>query len=340
MNREGPRYAPEVQQNVAADDLGVIVDALVRAGVPASVGPNGQLMADGIEVPIESKRLTVVTLTTARGLPTPGEGVLGVVVADRISGDARQELASRGWGWVDRRGHLRLWTEGLRIATEIEPLRSEAPSERFASVFPPVGTEVALALLEEPKRDWSVTELAARIGRSAGGVSERLRALRRAGLVDRRNQPMVPELFWELAGPWHQPAVALGSFPELDGPFDQLSWLGLPTDWVLTDTQAALILGAPVIASSEGPPDFYAPQASTVDAAVSHLGPASGRAAATVRPIRTAGIHTDPPFQRTRSGIRVAHPVVVALDLAHDRARGREVVEAWDPTPLGVTRVW
>src|SRR5207248_7248828 len=119
-------------------------------------------------------------------------------------------------------------------------------------------------------------------------------------------------------------------------PFDQLSWLGLPTDWVVTDTQAALILGAPVIASSDGPPDFYVPQPSIVDAAVSHFGPARGRAAATVRLIRYTGISSDAPFQRTPAGIQVAHPVVVALDLAHDRARGREVVEAWDPTSLGV----
>lgn len=185
-----------------------------------------------------------------------------------------------------------------------------------------------------------MTDLAARIGRSAGGVSERLRALKEAGLADRRHRPIVPELFWELVGPWHQRPVGLGSFPDLDGPFPELSWLGLPREWVVTDTQAALVLGAPLIASSEGPPDFYVPQPSMVDAAVSHFGPGRGRPAATVRPIRFAGIHSESAFRRTSAGIQVAHPVVVALDLARDRARGREVVEAWDPTPLGVARVW
>lgn len=325
---------------LVAPDVGEVLEALARADMPSSESKDGVLVVDGAEVPVEIQRLTVVTLAVARGLPDPPRGVVGIVIADRISEDARRELAARGWGWVDRRGHLRLWTKGLRIAAEIEPLRSEAPSERFASVFPPVGIELALALLQEPARDWTVTELAAHVGRSAGGVSERLRALRQAGLVDRRNRPIVPDLFWELVGPWHERAVALASFPGLDGPFEQLSWLGLPTDWVLTDTQAALLLGAPVIASSDGPPDFYVPQPSMVEAAVSHFGPARGQPAATVRPIRYAGVHTEAPFHRNPSGIQVAHPVVVALDLAHDRARGREVVEVWDPTALGVTRVW
>lgn len=300
----------------------------------------GRLVVDGVAVPVEVKHLAVVTPTSARGLLHPPEGMVALVVANRISEDARKELAARGWGWVDRRGHVRIWTKGLRIASEIEPLRANETDDRVASVFPPVGIEVALALLTDPERQWTVSALASHLGRSAGGVSERLRALRDAGLVDRRNSPLIPDLFWEIVDPWHQRPVGLGSFPGIVGPFPQMSWLGLPTDWVLTDTQAALLLGAPVIASTDGPPDFYVHQPSIVDAAVSHFGPARGQPAATVRPIRYEGVHVGEPFRRTSSGIRVAHPVVVALDLAHDRARGREVVEAWDPTPLGVARVW
>lgn len=319
--------------------LDEVVTALERAGLHAACR-DGRLVVDGVAVPVEVKHLAVVTPASARGFQQPPDGMVAVVVADRISEDARKELASRGWGWVDRRGHVRIWTKGLRIASDIEPLRAKEMNDRVASVFPPVGIEVALALLTDPEHQWTVSELAGHLDRSAGGVSERLRALREAGLVDRHNSPLIPDLFWELVNPWHQRPVGLGSFPGIVGPFHQLSWLGLPADWVLTDTQAALLLGAPVIASAEGPPDFYVPQPSIVDAAVAHFGPARGQPAATVRPIRPAGIHTEEPFQRTPSGIRVAHPVVVALDLAHDRARGREVVETWDPTPLGVVRVW
>lgn len=318
------------------DDL---ITALKHAGLHA-LSRDGRLVVDGVAVPVEVMHVAVVTPASARGLRQPPDGVVAVAVADRISEDARHELASRGWGWVDRRGHVRIWTKGLRIASDIEPLRAKETDDRVASVFPPVGIEVALALLTDPERQWTVSDLAGHLDRSAGGVSERLRALRGAGLVDRRNSPLIPDLFWELVNPWQQRPVGLGSFPGIGGPFPQMSWLGLPTDWVLTDTQAALLLGAPVIASAEGPADFYVPQASIVEAAVAHFGPAGGQPAATVRPIRRAGIYTAEPFRRTSSGIRVAHPVVVALDLARDRARGREVVEAWDPTSLGVVCVW
>lgn len=151
---------------------------------------------------------------------------------------------------------------------------------------------------------------------------------------------MRPELFWELVAPRHERALGVATFPGLAGDFEQLSRLGLPVDWVFTDTQVALFLGAPLLVSGEGPPDFYVPAPSIVDLALSHFGPARGEPAATVRPIRYAGIREAAPFCSTPAGFRVAHPVVVALDLAQDRARGREIVEEWDPSPLGVERVW
>ena len=315
-----------------------LVDALSRVGLSVR-DRDGALMIDGVSVEVDVERKAVMTPTMARGLRSPPKGVLGVVVADRISDEARRELAARGWGWVDRRGHVRVWSEGLRIATDIEPLKRTPANARFGSVFPPVGIEVSLALLKEPERDWTVKDLAAALNRARSGVSERLSALREAGLVDRRNRPMLPELFWELVEPWSEPPFGLSSFPGLDGPFEDLSWLRV-TDWVLTDTQAALFLGAPVLASSEGPPDFYVPEPSIVDVAISHLGPSRGAPAATVRASRYTGVNESQPFRMTPSGLRVAHPVIVALDLAHDRARGREIVEAWDPSPLGVQRVW
>jgi len=85
---------------------------------------------------------------------------------------------------------------------------------------------------------------------------------------------------------------------------------------------------------------FYVSQVSIVDLALSHFGTARAQPGATVRGARYAGIFETEPFQRTSGGFAVAHPVVVALDLAHDRARGREIVEAWDPGDLGVARVW
>ena len=47
-----------------------------------------------------------------------------VVVADRISDAGRDVLRADGWGWLDRRGHLRLWAPGLRIES---PLAGDGP---------------------------------------------------------------------------------------------------------------------------------------------------------------------------------------------------------------------
>ncbi|MHB8663983.1 MAG: hypothetical protein ACYDH6_14995 [Acidimicrobiales bacterium] len=324
----------------ATRDVGEVIEALRRVGVPVALLRAGGVAVDGVPVACEVRRMAVVTPAIARGLRKPAKDAVGLVIADRISADARRELAARDWGWIDRRGHIRLWSKGLRVVAEIEPLVAARPSARFASAFPPVGVEVALALLKDPVRDWTVKDVALAVGRAASGVSERLRALRDAGLVDRRNHPMRPELFWELVAPWHEQAFGLAELPALSGPFEHVSWLGLPFDWVLTDTQAALFLGAPLLASGAGPPDFYVPQPSIVDSAIAHFGPARGEPAATVRTIRYAGVRDIEPFRRTPAGYPVAHPVVVALDLAHDRGRGREVVESWDPTSIGVERVW
>jgi hypothetical protein len=322
------------------DDVRELVVALERAGIPVRTRNDGALEIDGRRIRVAPRSMAVVTPASVEQLAAP-KGAVGVLVADRISEPARRALEERGWGWLDRRGHLRVWTEGVRIDTDIAPLVSTRPSDRYASPFASVGIEVALALLKEPDRAWSVTELATRLGRSAGGVSERLRALREAGLAARDNRPLQPELFWELVVPFHERAFGLAEFPAGDADdFAGLSWLGLPSDWVLTDTQAALLLGAPVASSGDGPPDFYVPEASIVDLAVSHFGPARSQPAATVRRARYAGIVEREPFRRTPSGFAVAHPVVVALDLAFDRSRGREIVEAWDPTGLGVARVW
>ena len=40
----------------------------------------------------------------------------------------------------------------------------------------------------------------------------------------------------------------------------------------------------------------------------------------------------------TRDGFLVADGLIIALDLAQDRARGREILEGWDPQET--VRVW
>ena len=59
--------------------------------------------------------------------------------------------------------------------------------------------------------------------------------------------------------------------------------------------------------------------------------PGIGEAAIAVAPVSGLfELSVDPALQLDPDGWAVAHPVSVALDLAQDRARGRQILEDWD----------
>lgn len=107
----------------------------------------------------------------------------------------------------------------------------------------------------------------------------------------------------------------------------------------MTDTVAAVAYGAPLVAASGYPPDFYVPSEAVVNRAIATLGttPRMDERACTVSvaPVRSVCRRRTTLPSETWP---VASHVVVALDLAKDRARGREVLERWNPE--GFSRVW
>lgn len=59
----------------------------------------------------------------------PGSGDAAVlVVSDRVTADAKQVLEQSGWGYLDRRGHLRLRAPGILVDTRIpaSPITSDS----------------------------------------------------------------------------------------------------------------------------------------------------------------------------------------------------------------------
>lgn len=248
-----------------------------------------------------------------------------VVVANRISASAREELSRSGVAWLDRRGHLWFKAPGVYVNAEVSP--SVAPPPRVVDVLSGTGLDVALALLTAPDQDAGVNELGRRIRRSPGRVSEILGALRTEGLVEGGNRPAVPELFWDVADRWKPRRQSLSAVPSTDG----------ADRYRLSGTLAALELGAPLVAaSSRSLPSLYVGKASELTRLVDAYGRGDRAVAeAAVCPSRfgvTLGSGA------SRDGFPVAHPVVVALDLAQDRARGREILDAWNPE--GAVRVW
>jgi hypothetical protein len=187
------------------------------------------------------------------------------------------------------------------------------------------------------------------LGRAPGTVSKRLAALRAAYLVDEEGRPIVPGLFEAVLAAWHPVRLPLADLPRPGaGPVNARLGIGLDDPdgpgWVLADLHAAAAWGAPVVLPGDAPPDFYVADAATAARARALLGDADyGRHACTVsvapapyvcrRRFDRAAV-VDEPFL-------APSPVVAALDLAADPARGRETLELWSrDLPPELPRVW
>jgi len=341
------------------DGVQVLWDAVSSVGLGIGVTPADSTVdlvitnPAGGRVMVEIKRLSLASVDTlprrlADWKRKLAPEAVGVVVADRVTAEARDVLSAAGWGWLDLRGHLHLAGAGLFVDVDVPGLRP-TPA-RSGPLAGRVGREVAALLLLSPDQPAAVRQIAGTLSRAASSVSEVLTSMRTAGLIGDGRRPAVPELFWELARRWSPPAhadvqaVPSPSTGPVEGTIDEALRLGFQdvettTGWALTDTMAAAAYGAPVGVRSDYPPDFYVPDESTLRRAVHLLGAERDRESrsATVRVAPVPLVCTrrvDAPDQMWP----LAQPLFVALDLAQDPGRGCEVLEGWDPP--GIARVW
>ena len=297
--------------------------------IPTHIRPDLLLEVDDQILLIEVKnRVTesdvggVVTQMHNYGKAAKADGVM--VVADRISMPARQVLSSSGIGWLDRRGHLRMQWPGLLVDSDVPRLVAE-PTDRVVELFSAAGCDVAMALLLAPTERLGTMEIARRTGRSPGRASELLAAMRHAGLVESTGQPLIPDLFNALADEWLPRWYALAATPPP------------ATMYRLSGTLGAIWHRAPVVATSDWPPEIYVDDRWNLRHLLSSVGLADeGPAAASVA--LCPSIYGFSIGAGMNQGFRVANHVVVALDLAQDIGRGREILDAW--TPDGHIRVW
>jgi hypothetical protein len=338
----------------SVDTETLLVDALAQVGVQAraTAGAPDQgvdLVLDPGGVEVQVKHRALVTGEVARRLlgesPLPRHRVL-LVVADRVTEDARAVLTGNHAGYFDLRGHLAIRSPTIVIDIDVEPVSRR--TERTDALNGTVGLEVATALLMNPAEGAAVRELARRLGRSASTVSEILAALRSVGLADERHRIEGTELFWQVAERWPTTRVYLANLPMPgDAMMTRSLRLGLDdaeqtAGWALTDSAAAAAYGAPLAVSTGQLLDFYIPDHATARRATTLLGAAPSRTQAScairVAPVRAVcGHRLDPannPFEWP-----LAHPLFVALDLAQDTGRGREVLADWTP-PERWARVW
>ena len=337
------------------DSEDLVIDAFAQLGI--GTRQVGGALDRGIDLVIEPfgtqlliKRRALVTDDVAGRLlaeapQSPGSVLL--LVGDRVTKTARKLLIGNHAGYYDLRGHIALRADGVVIDADVEPVSARA--ERRNALSGSAGLEVATALLMAPAAGPAVRELGRTLGRSASTVSEVLAALRRDGLVDEQHHVEGTRLFWQTADHWPTARVHLTQLPvpgndstiarPLRLEFDNVE---STTGWALTDSAAAVAYGAPLAVRADQPLDFYVPDQVTARRAVALLGAAPSRSqarcAVRVAPVPATCSHrvdlATNPFDWP-----LAHPLFVALDLAQDAGRGREILDAWTP-PERWARVW
>lgn len=346
------------------DAVRLLVDALGELRLATAVDASGAdraadllvLPPAGSPVRLEVERLSLADGAGVRRRLEARVGqsgrrasdVVPVLVADRVTEEARGLLREVGWGWFDLRGHVRLVADGMFVDANVAAIKPPTRGGKGALVGS-VAVEVACSMLVDPDAPATVRGLARALGRAPSSVSGVLAGLREAGLVGDDLRPVAGDLFWLLADRWPREAWDVMSVPA-PGPSaeNEAMRLGLEdaersVGWALTDTLAAARYGASVGVRSGYPPDFYVPDQSTARRALHLLGTAIDRSqrAATIRVAPVAAVCAQRVDATGWSNEHwpLAHPLFVALDLAGDPGRGREVLESWTP-PAPWRRVW
>lgn len=320
-------------QTTIEDVLAEVAAAAAALDVPAEV------VDGGLEIDGRILRPDVL----ARAHPSPAELAAlvaieperqGVVVADRISEAGREVLRAAGWGWLDRRGHLRLWVAGTRIDA---PLPNAGAPARPASAEPwtTVGLEIAVAVLCEPTVPVAARRLAGVIGRSVGATHELIGRFVDVGLIGPKTRlPLLPELFDETAARWPD-----DGWTALAAPIDEVAARVGPGELIRVDERAATLGGAQIAAANDLPARCYVGSAAALRraravAVGADRSAADGPTRTWVRsaPVRWLPTNEDHPPDDAHPWF-VAHPIVCALRLARDPARGREIVDAWGIVP-------
>lgn len=124
--------------------------------------------------------------------PHREEGTYPVMVANDISRGFFEQCREAGINILDDKGNGVVHFPGFRYERFIEETHKGRPSVK-GTPFPMKASRIVRALLSDPARDWSQTELAAAIGVSQGYLSIQQKNLERAGyiMVERRRLRLV-----------------------------------------------------------------------------------------------------------------------------------------------------
>jgi len=253
-----------------------------------------------------------------------------LVVAEKITTEARGILSDAGWSWLDRRGHLHVHAPGIRIDTPVPFDAGAQVAKHTPAIAGRSGITVAYWLCAHPGESLSPTKHADELDLAPSSISTTVQRLRDAGLVSQQGSGVFPELFWELAEKWRAEHVWLSGTPEPSTQPSTTQMSNPQAAWRRTSSVAAAAYGAPIVTSEDGPMSFYT--AARVDLAL-----AAGRygtappGKGTLLSVAPTSLALAPPNESVPvvGGWSLAPVLVVALDLAQDRGRGREILSQW-----------
>lgn len=292
-----------------------------------------------------------------------------IIVAKQLSAEAKdaitehnRSLRAFGWSWLDRRGELQLNNPKTSATLQFQ---GEKPGQQGAAggIWPlaapssdgPIrgraGIGCAAALLLDPDHPPSIRAIARQAGMSHGAIGEAMKLLQSSGLIRPTGRPELPDLFWALAAVWRPTrATPLASLPteqvahRLRANFDDPAATETISGWCVAGDEATLTWGAPMFIAGSRPWIWVPAEADArrVERAIDAASWDDCRAVVAVPPTALVTRHRvwPEPNHGPLPFLPTAHPLFLALDLAQDPSRGREILEQWHPDQPRITRVW
>lgn len=312
---------------VTSVEVGGPFDALVEATVDDRTlrfAVEARAYCTGVDA-----RSMVARVDPRRGRTDPARAT-PLLVADRVTSEARDILSGGGWSWLDRRGRLHLRAPAVRVDLDLDSSASPGTAVSAGSAISGRGgISVAYWLCANPGRSLSPTGHRAELSLAPSTISTAVSRLAEAGLVDDNGAGVFPELFWELAAKWRPERTWIAARPD---PAANTSADPGEPGWRVSGSAAAAAWGAPIVTTSGGHLELYVRGPVEVSIATRRYGIAQpGLGAASLALAATSAVVAPPgPGTPSIGGWPAAPLVAVALDLAQDPARGREILRAWE----------
>ena len=352
------------QVDTAIEELIALAQGASGVVVGRSRGDRVTVSVGAQEWPATVIARTAVSLGDAQELTVTETLGSKIIVANQLSGDAKEVFARENsasenfeWSWLDRRGELQLnhpnasgvihfdaitlesnlarpGTRGLASPRSDGPIRGRA------------GISYAAAVLLDPTGRPSIRAVARLAEMSHGAVGDAAKLLRDTGLIRPDGEPEIPDLFDALAEAWGATRLApVASVPtrtdadRLGGNVQDLDALG----WGLGGDEAALAWGAPMFAAGSRP-WIWVPTDADARRATRSLDAApwdnSAAVIAVTPTLLACQTRLRSPAAASASWLPTVHPLFLALELAQDPGRGREILDGWNPDHPGIQRVW